>query len=309
MPPRYVSAVGERRTHNVGVQFVVAAALALVPGCGRVGFAVLPLDGAVSDTGVDGGVVEDARMDAPAGPDAGRCPGPRAFPECERLRALPAAPVIDGIVECGLTLSPITPQGWTSTDAIPSAHSAEQVIAWHPDGIYFFVHVVSPALRPPGASDPSYCGDGVEVYVDADGTLAAPPAYDSPGTRQFIIPAPEGETSTRAVGYVLTTDERDWAAGRAIAVRTADGYVVEAFVRPDDLFLPSGTLSSGANVGIDISVNVAATVDAPGVCGRRLGQYFLHATNASEPPAGGCDGLPFCDSSAFCLPQLSPAGG
>ncbi len=75
-----------------------------------------------------------------------------------------------------------------------------------------------------------------------------------------------------------------WAAGRAIAVRTGDGYVVEAFVKREDVFLAPGAFVSTSDVGIDVSVNVAAPVDAAGTCGRRLGQYFLNATNRSEPP-------------------------
>ncbi len=204
---------------------------------------------------------------------------------------------------------PLVPRAWTNTTPIPTEHSAELAIAWHPDGVYFFVHVVSPTVRPPGATDATYCGDGVEVYLDADGIFGAPPAYDSPGTRQFIIPAPTAASSTRASAHVDATTGVEWATGRAIAVRTGDGYVVEAFVKREDVFLTPGAFVSTSDVGIDVSVNVAASVDAAGTCGRRLGQYFLNATNRSEPPAGRCDGLPFCDVTAFCTPMLIPAGG
>lgn len=295
------------------------AASAFVAGCGYVGFDEGP---ARADLGMDAGLdlgVEasgdasadasaDAQSDAAPTLDAGRCPGPSTFPACDRLRAIPDAPVIDGIVECGLALEPLVPQGWTVVEPVPSTHRAEFVVAWHPDGVYFFVHVITPTVRPAAALSDVYCGDGVEVYLDADGVFAAPPAYDVPGTRQFVIPAPSGASSSRAVGYVDGHSEAAWMAGRAIAVRTADGYAVEAFVRREDVFLAGGALASGDAVGIDVAVNVAGAVDRWGVCGRRLGQYFLHAANTTTPPAAPCDGLPYCDVRGFCAPTLWPPG-
>ena len=212
--------------------------------------------------------------------------------------------MIDGVVECGLRLVPLAPIAWTGVEPIPTDHSAEFAIAWHAEGVYFFVHVATPTVRPADALEGSYCGDGVEVYLDADGVFAASPAYDQPGTRQFVVAAPLGATSSRAFGYVSTGAAEEWTAGRAIAVRTGDGYVVEAFVKQEDLLLPPGTFGASGVVGINVAINVAAAVDAPSVCGRRLGQYFLR----SAPIDGLCSGLPFCDVRAFCTPTLAPPG-
>ena len=293
----------------------VVAASVLAAGCGHVGFdegevgADLGFD-AARDLGVDASAdaSADGQRDAAPTLDAGRCPGPSTFPACERLRAIPEVPVIDGIVECGLALEPFVPQGWTVVEPIPTGHRAELVVAWHPDGVYFFVHVITPTVRPPWSFSQEFCGDGVEVYLDADGVFAAPPAYDAPGTRQLVIPAPSGASSSHAVGYVDGRARAAWDAGRVIAVRTVDGYAVEAFVRRDDVFLTSGLLASGDLVGIDVAVNVAGAVDRFTLCGRRLGQYFLHAANATTPPAAPCDGLPYCDVGSFCAPTLLPPG-
>jgi len=298
------------------VQLAVMAVVALGAGCGRFGYTPLPADaGQPADLGpADLGPSDLGPADlgpADLGPpdaqsDAGRCPAPSTAPVCDRLDAIPDVPVIDGVVECGLRLVSLVPVGWTASEPIPSGHNAEFAIAWHADGVYFFVHVATPTLRPPDATDPSYCGDGVEVYLDADGMFTAPPGYDEPGTRQLIVPAPIGATSTRAHGYVSAGGEAEWAAGRAIAMRTDDGYVVEAFVKREDVFLSPGTFSASGDVGIDVSVNVATTVDGPGVCGRRLGQYFLQSATSM---GGACGGLPFCDVRAFCTPTLAPPGG
>jgi hypothetical protein len=269
----------------------VIAALAVAGGCGRLGYNITSVDAGRDERGVPG------------------CPRPSEQPFCEALDELRDAPVIDGIVECGLPLVPIAPEGWTGTTPIAATHRAELAVAWHKDGVYFFVHVVTPTVRPPGPADLSWCGDGVEVFFDSDGAFGMPPEYDSPGTRQLIIPSPEGATSTRAVGFVLAVRQDEWAEGRALAVRVADGFVVEAFVKLEDVFLPPGMLMAGRNVGVNVSVNVASPTDGAGACGRRAGQYYLRATNVFNPPAGPCDGLPFCDVSAFCSAQLAPSSG
>jgi hypothetical protein len=279
--------------------------LALHAACGRIQYDPL------FDAGQDGRAVDDAALDAGAPVDEGTvldegtpfdAEVPVDGPSCARPAATavcPRRPLIDGRLECGLVVAPLVPLAWTGDDPIPAAHRTELAIAWHPDGIYFFVHVVTSVLRPPDATDPVYCGDGVDLYLDADALFTAAPRYDAPGTRQFIISAPIGTTSTRAVTYMDSRDDGVWDVGRAVAVRTADGYVVEAFVTQEDLRLPPGAFLDDATVAIDVSLNVAGAVDAPIECGRRLGEYHL----SIAPLPAGCV-VPYCSVLAFCTPKL-----
>jgi hypothetical protein len=252
-------------------------------------------DGAASTS--DGGTAD-------AGGDAATqaCRPTGAAPDyCQQIPALPATPVIDGVLDCGLTLRALVPQGWTGPSTIPADASAEYAVAYRPDGLYFYVVVRDSTRIPPKLGDEAWRGDGVELYVDSDGVYAAAPAFDDPGTRQVEIAAPvDSQTpSRRAQLYVWQGARTDWTSSSFIAVPTADGYAVEALVTAPDLGIPSWTLSQGARVGMDLAVNVSdpttgsyATGD-----GYRLGQYFLNVTTGSNPP-------PFSNVSAFCAPTL-----
>src|SRR5262249_4302906 len=148
------------------------------------------------------------------------------------LPALPEAPVLDGVLDCGPALVPLPVQGWTGTQALPDTQRARYALAWRPNGLYFYVEVDDPLVLPaPGGLD-TWCGDGVELYADADGKFAAPLAYDDPGTIQLLAAAPAEEMSTPPPSDVrFHTRSKfsagDWTRGHTV-VRRDGGYALEA---------------------------------------------------------------------------------
>lgn len=247
----------------------------------------------------------DATMDASsdAGFDAGP---PRDLDYCNELPALRRAPIIDGVLEPGLLLRTLDPVGWTAADSVPAGESSSYAVAWQPDGLYFYVAVTDNSRVPAAIDDAVWIGDGVELYADADGVFSAPPAYDNPGTAQLVAAAPENGSTSVARGERY----RDmgllgaWTSSTYQAFPTPTGYVVEALVQAADLDLQDLQLTTGAHVGVNLSVNVsiesAAFEPDGGPVFARLGQYFLRTS--VEPHV--CGGAPFCQSLAFCTPLL-----
>jgi len=95
--------------------------------------AVSPIDD--DDAGDDPGSEPDTGIDA-AVPCA-----QAVLDYCSTLPSLPAAPVLDGVLECGLQLQTITPREWTSASPIPTGFAARVAAAYRPDGVYVFVEV------------------------------------------------------------------------------------------------------------------------------------------------------------------------
>lgn len=282
--------------------------LSALTGCGRVGFdpedvvyptidASSPVD-ATQDAALD---VRDATPDvtrdvtADVAADAGRAP------YCQAIPALAAAPTIDGVLEPGVVLEPIVPAFWTGNAPIPSGQSAQLGMGWTNDGVYFYVSVDDRTSVVAPMMEEDYCGDGAELYLDWDGANAMAPMYDDPGTRQFIVAAAfgAGVRANRATSYVDTSSRGAWRSTRFGAFGRSAGYVVEALVTPADLGLPAAT-RIGARVGFDISINVSPERAAPGVCGGRLGQYFLRALGTANTSH------PYLNSGAFCTARLVP---
>jgi hypothetical protein len=264
-----------------------------------------------TDAGPDAG---DAGPDAgDAGPDAGGCTPAAVTDYCAALPPLPAAPEIDGELDCGPPLRDLTPVAWTSTtNPLPAGVSARIAAAWRPDGIYFFVDVTDDTRLPPPTGTNVWCGDGIELYIDDNGTYGAAPMYDAPGTIQAIGTAPRDDTTA-----VTTGGERyrspnggllvgPWTSPRYGAFPRPGGYTFEAFIMADDLDLASWALSGGASVGLNVSINVSMSADPPPPgempdgCPLRLGQYFLQV--AGPPCSTMCE--PFINASAFCNPVL-----
>jgi hypothetical protein len=296
------------------------------------------IDGAAAGAGGeppprDGGVADDASTDAAQTPDtgspdddagsspdagdasdagdAGGCDVAAITDYCSELPPLGAAPVIDGVLDCGPPLLDITPVGWTSTTSpLPAGVSARLAAAWRPDGVYFFVDVDDPTRLPRPASTGVWCGDGVELYVDDDGSYMAAPMYDAPGSIQALALAPGDDATSVSTGGERYRSPNGglvsaWSSPRYAAFPRPGGYTFEAFIMADDLDLPSWTLAAGGAVGLDVSINVSTSADPPPAsetaeCGLRLGQFFLRVAG---PPCGpSC--LPFSNAAAFCNPVL-----
>jgi hypothetical protein len=267
--------------------------------------------GSGGDAG-DGAVAPDASADAAT--DAGpSCTTTAVADYCTELPRLPVVPQIDGQLECDLQLHDITPVGWTNaTSPIPAGHLARLAAAWRDDGVYVFLDVTDDTRLPRATGSDVWCGDGTEVYVDSDGTYAAAPMYDAPGTIQALASAPPDDTTSVSTGGARYRSPNGglvgpWSSPRYAAFPKPGGYVFEAFIQADDLDLATWTLMTGGAVGLDIGINVSVSTDPPPAsetpdCGRRLGQYFLRI--APAPCASNCQ--PFANASAFCAPVLRP---
>jgi hypothetical protein len=266
------------------------------------------------DATASGGAPADASRDAVAPPvdaapdaahdaahDAG-CGGP-ARDYCAEVGALAADPVIDGRLECGLALATVAGLGWTAGDAGVPNVTAEYAIAWRPGGLYFFVRVHDASRAPADVGTPTWYGDGAELYVDDDGVFAAPPSFDTVGTRQLISSAPVDAVTSSLRGEIYDQGAAGfpipWTPTTFVSVPTPDGYVLEAFVTAAHLGLATWALAAGAHVGWDIGINMSyPDPSKTGAQGHRLGQFF-----ASFPP--GTDLGPFKDVGAFCKPLLT----
>jgi hypothetical protein len=171
--------------------------------------------------------------------------------------------------------------------------------------LYLFIRVVDPSRLPAPSSEPTWSGDGVELYVDTDGVFPSAPTYDA-DTIQFCTSAPADNTTSvsRVQGFRNAVEVAAWGATNIRSFPTSDGYVVEALVRATDVMVPSWTLTSGARVGFDLAVNVSApafSFDEDGGSQQpRIGQYFLRASD----DLATCNGAPFCQPLAFCTPLL-----
>lgn len=238
----------------------------------------------------------------------GGAPEPGPIVHCDELPKLTSAPDLDGNPEPGLYLENVVPQGWSGPGgAPPSDVSMRFSAAWHESGLYFYIEVTDPDLVLADASDPLWYGDGVEIYVDHDGTMSAAPGfYDAPGTKQFVVQAPADDMndSTRADMFIPEDIDRAWPSSQWIGTYASFGYVVEVLVVADDLDLSSWTLRAGDRVGIDLGHNVSHPTTQNGPWGSRLGQYFMRI---ADPAMGSVNDLPFWNSAVFCTPVLLDA--
>ncbi len=222
---------------------------------------------------------------------------------CASLPALAAAPSLDGVLECGLSLSPIDPAGWSGNEAKPADLAVAYAAAWRADGVYLFVEVHEAQRLPAPASAAVYCGDATHIFVDSDGAYAAPPAYDVPGTLQLVAAAPADASTPVARGetYAPTKTTAAWSTARFRTFPTPDGYVLEAFVTGEDLGVTPWSLGAGGHVGFDVSISFGGLPSMYGdpACPKR-GDFVLRKTSASASTSG----LPHDDTRAFCNPAL-----
>ncbi len=235
--------------------------------------------------------------------DAAGCtpPAPPGLDDCKAIAAMPAAPVIDGVLDCGVALWNMPLDGWTGTGSVPGGVKTQIGAAWRADGLYLFVRVTGAGANryPAPSGDGQWCGDAVELFVDDSGTYSHPPSYDVPGTMQFILEAPSNAMSTATVGETFQdgNDNGPWS-GAFVTVRTADGFDAEAFVQAADLGLMGWTLIASHHVGLDVAVDLGDPTQMPASC-PLLGQYEIQkvATDAS------CT-KPACNVHEFCNPVL-----
>jgi hypothetical protein len=228
---------------------------------------------------------------------------PATLDDCTALVPLAAAPVIDGLLDCGVPLWPIPMLGWTGPGALPPTARAQLAGAWRPDGLYFFVHVtgLGPTRYPAPSGTHTFCGDAVELYADDDGQYTNPTQYDDPGTIQLIAGAPSNSMTTVATGEMWRAGNNiaPWT-GQYLSVRTSDGFDLEAFVVAADLGLSTWTLAQGAHVGLDVAVDLGDPTMPATTC-PRLGQFMMQIP---DPEAGGCNRAA-CNTSAFCNPTIA----
>jgi hypothetical protein len=247
--------------------------------------------------GDDGMAVPDAR---------GACPASPAVDPCTSIPALATAPVIDGVLECGLTASPLRIGGMVVEPGtmIPAGFGARIATGYRPDGLYVYLDVDDPTRTPPLPSDDSWCGDVAEIYVDSDARYPHSPMYDIPGTAHFLFSGPADDTHPGRRGSISYAGQMPivpWPSTLFATFPRPGGYIAEAFIVAADLGLASWSLTPGRSIGFDISIDIGTTTrnaDA-GACGMYLGQVSLRLGHV------GC-GHPSCDVEAFCNPMLRP---
>jgi hypothetical protein len=248
---------------------------------------------------------DDASMTTDAGPT---CTPSPARDYCMKLPSLPQPAEIDGQLDCGPSLIDLPAMAWNSTQPMPADIHARYAAAWRPDGLYIYVEVDDPLLLPALASDTDpWCGDGVELFVDADGTYVSAPDYDYPGAIQLLATSPSRNASTQlAVDARYHTRSQlrvgNWSASRHTTVLRDDGYALEAFIAAADIDLTTWTLAPGGEVGFDIAINVSVADASQKVdCGYNLGQYYLRV---SQLPCTTDDCRPYSNAAAFCTALL-----
>ena len=234
----------------------------------------------------------------------GASPRANATALCDQIPALANAPTIDGQLEPGLALYSWLDAG---SPGVPSGVAVSLSLAYTPGGLYFFADVTEATRDPAPASALSYCGDGIELFVDDDGAIQNPPGYDVPGTIQLIVVAPGDDVSPvrRGQRFVFpgtSTDSTDlgaWTSTSFIAVPTATGYTVEALVVAGDLGLGAWALAAGGKIGWDVSLDLGGPEDAGiDACTNRSQQiHFRVAVSGTCTP-------PYCNASALCPTTL-----
>ena len=234
--------------------------------------------------------------------DAGPCtpPTPASLDLCTGLGAMSTPPFIDGVLDCGIPLWSMPVVVSVGPGAIPTSVQASIGAAWRPDGLYLFVSVTGAGADryPAPASDPAWCGDAIELFVDHDGVFTNPPKYNDPGTIQLVAAAPPDTSAPTSAGEMFRdeTDLGPWT-GQFVSTATSDGFTTEAFVTAADLGLTSWSLAAGGTVGLDVSVNLGSPTESANC--PRLAQFTIQLPHGSQ---GGCGAA--CDVGEFCKPQL-----
>jgi hypothetical protein len=266
-----------------------------------------------TDAGIgrDGGVAAggDSGLQDGGTPDSGQppCVPTSVSSYCAQTAALPAVPIIDGVLDCGPVQMMLSPVGWNGSGSLPEDPKTSVAAAWRSNGLYVYVEVRGQVAAPHPSGSRIDCGDAVELYVDSDANMSG--SYDTPGTMQFIIAAPSASApGTIEAARYNGNPHGVWspqAPSGLTTVRFADGYAVEAFITAADLDLTTWAPSKGAAIGLDIAIDVSGTpYRSSSGCpstGSQRGQYFMSVSAAT---AGCSDHQPYCDNRAFCSSEL-----
>jgi hypothetical protein len=260
-------------------------------------FALLPL--AMLGCSVDWSLARQALQVANDASEAEASIVPNVLTRCDQFIPLGAPPVIDGKLEPGLL-----PLRWVDDTMpnVPAGIRATAAVAYRANGVYFFVDVEDPTHDQAPLTALAYCGDGVELFVDNDGVIQAPPAYDDPGTIQLVVAGPVDAVtpSHRGQRFRYSADLGAWTSSNFIAAPTPRGYAVEAFVVAGDLDLGAWTLAPGGKIGWNMSLNIGGPEEA-GIDACTTRSLQIHLRLASS---GDCT-PPYCNASAFCTPTLA----
>lgn len=254
-----------------------------------------------SSTGASDSSARDSQAGGDADAQACTPPTPGNLDDCKSLIEKPSAPLIDGVLDCGVPLWDMPEAGWTGNDPVPSSIKAQIGAAWRTDGLYLFVRVTGAGAHryPAPAGDGPWCGDAVELFVDSTGIYPDAPDYNVPGTMQFILVAPSDSMSRAQVAEQFSdgNDEGAWN-GEFFTVRTADGFDAEAFIQAADLGLATWSLAPSGNVGLDVAVDIGDPTQMPAGC-PLLGQFQIQKI----PTDAACI-KPACNVDEFCNPLL-----
>lgn len=247
-----------------------------------------------SSPGDDGGLEVGRPPDAPPCLpfDAG------AVDDCNSLVELLHEPIIDGVLECGVPLWPM-PLHWGPRlrDAAPTDENVQLGAAWKADGLYLYVEVTrSSAVRHPAPSmslGPN-CGDAVELFIDSSGKYPSAPAYNNPGTAQFICPAPPQDASRSTRGYKFVDSKVTilWSSSKVVMFATAHGFTLEGFFQAADLGLETWPLERHGQVGLDVQVDVGDPYPTDSSC-PELGEFYMNLPLPTSAPSGNV--LEFCN--------------
>jgi hypothetical protein len=290
-----------------GVRARTGTASAATPAAGSNAAAASGGDGSTMAVGSDGSTPRDAGVATASDGGAAASDGGAACvlnsptDYCAQLPALPRAPLIDGALECGLSLAEMQPLGWKGPNAVPDRR-ASYAAAWQHDGVYVYIEVHGPAIAAHPANEPLFCGDAVEIYVDADAEGDDAGTYDAMGTMQFVIAAPSATGSMDAWRFIQGNPQGAWISKSLKVTALADGYSVEAFINAADLGLWqwSPTVELGFSIAIDVAADPSAAIASRAGCTAKSGQFFLRLGD----PHGSCPGEPWCDARAFCQAAL-----
>ncbi len=161
---------------------------------------------------------------------------------CAALPPLSAAPIIDGVLDCGPALVAIAPLSTGNGPPPLPPFPAGNATARARGGLaprtvlYVFVNVTTPARlsRRNAPTRSSTVGAGVEIFVDDDGVYASAPTYDDPGAIQLVVAAPARRrraAGRRAEGFRNAADEGPWASHAVRHLPFPDGVRARGFHR------------------------------------------------------------------------------